>query len=133
MPRISGGCLDCHEPRATASTAGWSGPYCQKSAASTSSAFVPWSSAAVIAPSTRQASTGRDAGCVVRLDSPDRSAASAMSVCQRIGTAASRISDPLAALSSSGWRSVTSPVRSNRLSAPIVVLPMSKHVPVDDQ
>ena len=56
-----------------------------------------------------------------------------MSVCQRIGTAANRISEPLAAECSSTTASMTSPVRSNRDSAAAVVPPMSKHVPVDDQ
>ena len=90
-------------------------------------------SAAIIAPITRQVSTGRLAGCVVRLDSPERSAATVTSVCHRIGTAARRISEPLAADSSSTRASVVAPVRANRDSAPAVVPPMSKHVPVDDQ
>ena len=42
---------------------------------------------------------------------------------------ASRISEPLAAASSSGCGSTISPVRSNRDSARLVVIPMSKHAP----
>lgn len=46
--------------------------------------------------STRQASTGRSAAWVVRLDSAERAAASPGSACQRIGTGARRMSEPLA-------------------------------------
>ena len=53
--------------------------------------------AAVIAPYSRQQSTGRRAVWVVRLDAADCAAAEATSRCQALGTGASRISEPLAA------------------------------------
>ncbi|MEI2697601.1 MAG: hypothetical protein V9E94_04380 [Microthrixaceae bacterium] len=92
-------------------------------------------SAAIIAPKARQASTGRSAGWVVRLDSPECCAADAGSALQRIGTGARRINDPFAARpwSTSAASGIATPVVANRLIAAVVVVPMSKHSPVEDQ
>ena len=49
------------------------------------------------------------------------------------GTAPRRISEPLAADSSSGWGSTASPVRWNRASWVRVVMPMSKQRPFDER
>ena len=130
---MAGGCRSRYDPAATAATSGCRSPHVQKSGALTSSQGVPPTSAATTAPRTRHASTGRDAGWVERLDSPDRSTASARSRCHAIGTGASRISDPLAAASWSTWGSTASPVRRNRASCPLTVIPMSKQRPFDDR
>ena len=68
------GRASCRGPRPRLS--GCSEPHCQNSGARTSSAGTPPISAAVIAPRTRHASTGRVAACVDRLDSAAISAAS---------------------------------------------------------
>lgn len=86
-----------------------------------------------MAAAARQASTGRSAGWVVRLDAAPCSAARLGSADHRIGTGASRMSDPFAADSWSITSSVTAPVRVKRSSARRVVEPMSKQWPVDDQ
>ena len=50
-----------------------------------------------------------------------------------MGTAASRMSEPLAAASSSTSVAIGSPDRANRASWLLTVVPMSKHRPFEDR
>ena len=101
LPRIAGGSFARQLPRAIASISGWSSSPSQNAAAHTFSHGSPRMSEAVMAARTRQASTGRRAGWVGRLDSAAIRTTVSGSCDQRMLTGASRISDPLAAASSS--------------------------------
>ena len=71
-----------------------------------------------------------DDGRFVRDDCAACSSAAARSGKKNIGTGASRISEPLPALSGAALPANGSPLRSKRASARAVVAPMSKHAPV---